>query len=233
MITTIKPNLTKSLKSAIIAASVLISSAKSEDATLLRNILGNLHGYRHFYPEQERLISRVIFKIHDMAYYGSSELMRQSARVSTFCGFATRPTKDMFVVKGLLNRMALVEKIDDIHQPIQKITQQILNTYAEQNYQQKDTDLAIANRLKNLIQIMADRTGKKNAKDYRCLHESAAKLAQLHPRMKNFAKQFPTVASKCYKFQPKSVRPMAEAPIIYARPANYQNFGKFSREDHD
>lgn len=234
MITTTKTNLMTSLKSAIIAASVLTSSTNAKDAILLKNLLRNLHGYRRFHPEQEKLICRVIFKIHDMAYYSSSELMRQSAHVGTFCGFAAHPTKDMAITKGLLNRMALVKKIDDMHQPFQTITKHILKNYADQNYQQKDTDLGIAYRLKNLIQIMADRPGKKNATDYRWLHESASQLAQLHPQMKSFAKQFPLVKPKIYKLPPESVRYLAEAAVIYSRPINPKGSNRYySREDHD
>lgn len=231
MIITNKPNLTTSLKSAIIAVSVLISSTKPKDATLLKNILGNLHGYRRFYPEQERLISRVIFKIHDMAYYGSSELMRQNARVGTFCGFALRPTKDMSITKGLLNRMALVERIDDLLPSFKVITNNVLKTYADQNHQQKDMDASIAHRVKNLMQIIADRPGRKNFSDYHWLHETAIKLAQLQPEMKNVVEHFPAVTSKTYKFHPKSVRPLGEAPVIHAR--SFQNFGQFLRGDHD
>ena len=218
-------DLCTTLRGSLVAANVLCTSTKVKDADLLQNIIYNLHAKRKEYPNCERLISQVIFKIHDKTFSRSSDFMRQKAHIATICGFSQTPTQNMAVAKELLNRIPLVEKPKNMLAPLQAIMEQTTNLYAAKNYQQKDTNKTVAYKLKALIIMLAPYA--KTQPDKQQIYDCANTLERVQPVFKGFAQQ--------YAFTPKKRAThicIKEAVDIFARPAYGKRGGiPFSRDE--
>lgn len=218
-------DLRTSLRGSLVAANVLCTSTQTKDALLLQNIIRHLHTKRKTYPHFEKLISRVIFKIHDKAFYGPSDLMRQKAHIATICGFALAPTQNMTVAKELLNRMPLVETPKNMLPSFQTIMEQTTNLYADQGYQKKDSNRTVAYRLKALICMLAPYA--KTQPEKQRIFDCATTLEKAQPVFKGFAKQY------AFAYKKKSVNvPTQEAVNIYARPVYVKRGGSsFFRDE--
>ncbi len=197
------------------AASFLCKSESAKDALLLQQILEKLHRDRSRYPQYERYISSAIFKIHDTAFYGQSDLMRQKAHVATICGFDSVPTKDMVILKELLKRMPLVKKPQTMSAAFQSVLNKIVNAYTSQNYQKKDHNLQTAYQLKQLVHMVYPFAKKQNQQQK--IHDSAVALEKAIPTFKGLAARHPvTVVTKTPRVSVKEAVQIA-VPMIYAR----------------
>ena len=220
----IPTDLYTSLKGSLVAAEVLHTSSQTKDATLLQNIIYKLHTERKRYPAFERLISKVIFKIHDRVFYESSDFMRQSAHVATICGFAQAPTKNMTIAKELLNRMPLVEKPKNMLSSFQTILEQTTNLYADQGYQKQDSNRNVAYRLKALICMLAPFA--KTQPEKQRIYDCANTLEKVQPTFKGFSQQYAFTPKK------KSINvPILEPVNVYLRPVQSRRGFSFSRDD--
>jgi len=216
-------DLYNSLKGSLIAAEVLHTSSKISDATLLQNIIYKLHTKRKRFPNYERLISKAIFKIYDRVFYESSDFMRQSARVATFCGFTQAPTQDMAVAKELLNRIPMDRDIKVMIPSFQAIMENTVNLYTSQNYQTKDPNRTVAYRLKALIQMLAPYAKIQPEKQQ--IYNCATALESAQPIFKGFARSYtpPTPRKKCCV--------ICKEPVDVYRRIPFQSRGNSSRID--
>ena len=219
----IPTDLYTSLKGSLVAAEVLHTSSQTKDATLLQNIIYKLHTERKRYPAFERLISKVIFKIHDRVFYESSDFMRQSAHVATICGFAQSPTQDMAVAKELLNRIPLVQNTRSMIPSFQTILANTTHLYTAKNYQNKDTNRSVAYRLKALIHMLAPYAKIQPEKQQ--IYNCAVALEKVQPTFKGLAQSYtpPTPRKKCCV--------ICKEPVDVYRRIPFQSRGNSSRID--
>ena len=193
-------NLSNILNGNLVAASVLCTSTNPKDVFLMEKILETLHEYRSSFPESDQKISQTIFQIFNISRRAKSDFMRHRAQVTTFLGYANRPTKEMSVMKELTSQMIKLNNTKEMWAMFQLIVHRCLKNYDPK----KDADLKVAVRLKKIISMMAHAVENQKSREHqRWLHNNSAYLANLQPIFKDFAKQFP-------KPKPK---PTASVPV--------------------
>lgn len=192
-------NLSHFLAENIKFATTLCSSDKTKDILALEKVLTNLQHCRKYYPGAESDICDAIFKIYDKAYYSTSDFMRHRIRVMTLHNFAKMPTKNMSVLKELLNRIALVENLQEVFAMTQVITDRALEHYEAQ----KDPDLKVAERLKGLMLLLSQTPAiKNNRANRKWLSSCATYFESIQPACKELVKSLPKPGLKAKKNVP-------------------------------
>lgn len=195
------------------AAKFLASSDRLSDIQQMENILTNLHQFRNKYPEQEPLITQTLFDIFDHSYYYSPEYMRLRTQVSVICGFASKPTNNMAILNQLMDRMALVDKPENMLYGFKSIAQRTIDLYELGNYREKDPNTKTAYRLRMMLHIINDSLKRKTNPDIKWLHENAHRLAESQPAFKKFAESFQRAN------QPKKTQKLFPKEAVDAFPA--------------
>ena len=202
----------------------LARSPKIQNVVLMSDVLSQLHRNRPFYTSDQEIV-KTIFRIHDQNISSPNPLMRKQIQIASIFGFLGVPPRDMSTAKQIMDRMFLMKNLTEVRPAFKSLTQRMISLYESLDYKNQDDNLAIAFRLKALLQIIRDMPSKQKNADQRWVHENAKRLAKAQPMLKQLPDLFPATPRKVTSFDPP------RGPVsVYPRVAHPKKTIQFSSQ---